>query len=80
MATKAATASTPAAVRMKQGDRFLRIKDVLARVPINRVTLWKLEQDGKFPKHITIASRTPVYLESEVEAWMAQRLAASDAA
>lgn len=37
--------------------RILRTKDVVRMIGLSRVTIWRLEHDGKFPKHQNIGKR-----------------------
>jgi prophage regulatory protein len=55
------------------GKRILSQRAVLARVPVSRTTLWRLERDGHFPKRIQISANRVGWLESDVEAWMEER-------
>ncbi len=57
--------ATPAA----EPTRFLRIRDVLNRVPVSRATIYRLMGKDKFPKSFEVGS-TSFWLESEVVDWM----------
>ncbi|NSZ63501.1 AlpA family phage regulatory protein [Agrobacterium tumefaciens] len=52
--------------------RFLRVKQVLERVPVGRTTIWRMTETGEFPRSIKIGSST-VWVESEVDEWMRER-------
>jgi prophage regulatory protein len=58
-------------------DRFLRLSAVLDRTALTRPTLYRLVQDGKFPKQIHIGPGCVAWLESDVHNWMSERIAAS---
>lgn len=66
MFTQAAPAADP--------TRFLRIKDVLDRVPVSRPTIYRLMKKDEFPKCVTIGCSS-LWLESEVNAWMQEKIA-----
>jgi prophage regulatory protein len=54
-------------------DRFLRFKEVARRVGLSRTTIWRLEQEQRFPARRKISSRTVAWLESEIEQWIGGR-------
>lgn len=61
---------------LKSGDRFLSIHQVLEKTSFaSKTTIYDLERDGNFPKKIPLWGRRVAFLESEVLAWMANRLA-----
>ena len=49
-------------------DRFLRLPQVLERVPVSKSTWWKGIRDGIFPKGIKLSTRTTAWRESEIDA------------
>ena len=53
--------------------RFVRRKDVLARIGLSEATVWRLERSGQFPKARRIGVRAVAYLEEEITAWIASR-------
>ncbi len=60
--------------------RFLRQKEVTHRTGIPRPTLYYMIGLGKFPKQISLGGgKSVAWLESDVMAWMAERIAASKA-
>ncbi len=66
MQTEAAPADT---------KRFLRIKDVLKRVPVSRNTIYRMMNKGEFPKNIELGS-VSVWIEKEVDDWMDAKVSA----
>jgi prophage regulatory protein len=54
-------------------DRILLKRTVLERVPVNHVTLWRMERRGDFPQRVQISPGRVGWLESEVNAWLEQR-------
>jgi prophage regulatory protein len=58
-------------------DRYLRIKDVVAMLSISRSSIYRMVQEGKFPKQIKLTERTAVWKLSAINAWVAERENAS---
>ena len=56
--------------------RIIRKPEVLARVGVSDTTLWRMEQNGQFPKRRTIGAGIAGWLSTEVDAWF-QELEAS---
>jgi len=61
-------------------DTFLRLPDVIARTGIGRSTIYRLIQEGTFPKMIKLSERTSVWSELEVCKWMTEQKAKSSEA
>jgi prophage regulatory protein len=61
-------------------SRLLSHEDLVAKgVPYSRVTLWRLEKQGKFPKRVPISPARFCYVESEIDAYVEALIAARDA-
>ncbi len=60
-------------------QRVLRRQDVEKATGFPRSTIYRLISEGQFPKPIPISARAVGWLESEVSAWLEQRIAARDA-
>jgi prophage regulatory protein len=56
--------------------RVLSQKAVLDRVPVSRVTLWRMERAGLFPGRIKISQNRIGWIEADVDAWLEERKAA----
>ena len=54
--------------------RFLRIQDVLRRVPVSRPTIYRMMEKGEFPKAVKLGSRS-LWLESEIDQYMKDKVA-----
>ena len=50
---------------------LLKIGEVEARTGISRVTIWRLERSGKFPRRRRLSSQTVRWIDSEIEEWIA---------
>ena len=62
------------------GDRFLRVRQILNFLPVSRSTFYQMVADGRLPlQPVRLSSRCTVYRESEVREAI-ERMAAADAA
>jgi prophage regulatory protein len=53
--------------------RFIRTRQVLEMIGVGRTTLWKMVQEGSFPRPVRITERNSGYLLEAVEEWMQLR-------
>jgi len=60
-------------------SRLIRLSEVRERVPFGRSTLYLLMSQGDFPKPIHIGKRAVAWLESDITAWIENRLSAASA-
>lgn len=58
--------------------RFLSKKQVKELVTYSLAHTARLEAEGRFPKRVPIGRGRVAYVESEVQDWMASRVAARD--
>ena len=58
-------------------DRFMREAEVRRLTGLSRTTRWRLEKRDKFPKRRQISDNAIAWLESEVRAWMVERVEAA---
>jgi prophage regulatory protein len=63
-------ASTPAVI---DGERFLRLPEVIAKVGLGRTAILDCQHRGEFPHSIKLASRAVVWRQSDVVKWMDAR-------
>ena len=61
-------------------QRLLRLPDVLSRVPLSRSQLYLEMEAGRFPKPIKISERANAWLEADIDAFIAAKLEAREAA
>jgi len=47
--------------------RYVRLKQILDRIPVSKSTWWQWCKDGKAPQPIKLSVRTTVWLESEID-------------
>ncbi len=64
-------------LRTTQSDEvemeFLRETEVCQKVKLSRVTIWRMEKNGLFPKRRQVAPKSVRWLRQEVEEWMQSR-------
>lgn len=53
--------------------KILRAKDVTERTGLSRVTLWRRERVGTFPRRRDIGGGRVGWIESEINDWIANR-------
>ena len=63
----------------REPTRLLSIRQVCNRVPYHRVYIHRLVARGAFPKPVKTGKRRNGWIEAEVEAWIAERIARRDA-
>lgn len=54
-------------------DRFLRFDAVAHMIGLSRSTIWRMEQEGRFPKRVQLGSKSVAWRLSDVNSWMATR-------
>lgn len=61
-------------------NRFIRLKEVVRRVGISKSNIYRLIPDGKFPRPIQLGPNSVAWLESEVSAWVNDKIEQARAA
>jgi prophage regulatory protein len=59
-------------------SKLLRLEEVLARVPISKSSVLRQVADGLFPRPVRVGERRVAWVEDELIAWQAARIAARD--
>jgi prophage regulatory protein len=59
--------------------QMLRLSAVLEKTGLSRSTVHRLEAQGKFPRRASLSGNAVGYLNTEIEEWIIDRLAARDA-
>lgn len=57
--------------------QFLSLPSVLEKTSISRASVYNFMREGSFPKQINLGARKVGWLNSEIETWIAERVAAS---
>lgn len=58
--------------------RVLKLKDVLSKTGLGKTSLYALIKQSQFPKPISLGLRAVGWLESEIEAWIQEKINARD--
>jgi prophage regulatory protein len=61
-------------------QRFLRMSEVKSRVGLSKATIYRLVAKGCFPRSIRLGEASVAWLEEDVIAWIAARVAESRSA
>ena len=56
-------------------DRVQRWQEVRDRIGLSRSTVWRKVCSGTFPKPVPLGPQSVGWLETEVSAWLASRVA-----
>jgi len=52
-------------------QRLVRLAEVKQRVGLSRASIYKRMSEGKFPKSRSLGARCVVWIESEIDEWIA---------
>ena len=53
--------------------KILSPKEVVTLTGLSKVTLWRLEKSGKFPKRVNLTACRVGWVESEINEWISGR-------
>ena len=70
------TRDHPRNERTRAPTRILRLPEVMARTGLSRSTIYAWRVAGRFPQAVPLGTRCVGWIESEVEAWLRERIAA----
>jgi len=59
--------------------RMLRLGEVESRTGLRRATIYKRAKEGSFPRPVSLGKNSSGWVEAEINAWLAERVAARDA-
>ena len=57
--------------------RFIRLPQVKEITCLSKSSIYRLIEDGDFPKQIALGARSVVWVRSQVEDWCNQKVAAA---
>lgn len=60
--------------------RFMRLTEVMQMTGLRKTTIYQLQSDGDFPQRVQITAHCVGWIESEVQAWLNQRVGSRQAA
>lgn len=52
-------------------QRLIRLAEVKQRVGLSRASIYKRMSEGKFPKSRSLGARCAVWIEAEIDEWIA---------
>ena len=59
---------------------FIRMRGLLARIPVSKSTIWTWVQEGKFPAPFKLSDRITVWRAADVARWETEKTQACNAA
>ncbi len=68
----------PDAMKRPRHLRYIRLREVCQRVGLRQSTIYRLIGLGKFPKQVKLSEHASAWVETEVEKFMAARIAERD--
>ncbi|WP_421330368.1 helix-turn-helix transcriptional regulator [Aeromonas veronii] len=60
--------------------RFIRMREVTQKTGLSKSSIYDLMAQGLFPKTVNLGGRSVAFVEAEIDAWMAERIAARNVA
>ena len=64
-------------MQLQKSQYIIRLRQAILKTGLSRSTIYTLIKLGDFPKQIQLSPRTMGFLESEIDEWIAGRIAAS---
>ena len=58
-------------------ETLIRFAEVRRRTGFSKTWIYRLISEGRFPTPVRTGTRAVVFVESEIDAWIAARIAAS---
>lgn len=58
-------------------ENLIRLPEVQRRTGYGKAWIYKLINAGKFPQSVKIGTRSIAFIESEIDAWVANKIAES---
>ncbi|WGL98654.1 AlpA family transcriptional regulator [Arsenophonus sp. aPb] len=58
-------------------NKLIRLSEVLHRTGYSKAWIYKLIKENEFPQQVKIGARSIAFIESEVDEWIANKIAAS---
>lgn len=59
--------------------RFIRVRETIQKTGLSKSSIYDLMAQGQFPQTVRLGGRSVAFVESEVDTWMAERIAARHA-
>ena len=64
-------------MQLQNSQYIIRLSQAILKTGLSRSTIYTLIKLGDFPKQIQLSPRTMGFLESEIDEWIAGRIASS---
>jgi prophage regulatory protein len=64
-------------MQFQNSKYIIRLRQAILKTGLSRSTIYTLIKLGDFPQQIKLSPRTMGFLESEIDEWIAGRIAAS---
>ncbi|AXH64442.1 helix-turn-helix transcriptional regulator [Providencia hangzhouensis] len=58
-------------------ENLIRLPEVMRRTGYGKAWIYRLIETGQFPKSVKIGTRSIAFVESEVDEWVANKIAES---
>jgi prophage regulatory protein len=58
---------------LEDAMEYLNSKTIVKMTSLSRVTIWRLERDGKFPKRVQLSPRRVGWREDEIQEWISKK-------
>ncbi|UKH19990.1 helix-turn-helix transcriptional regulator [Actinobacillus pleuropneumoniae] len=55
-------------------QRFIKIDEVIAVTTLSETQIYRKMKAGEFPKNISIGANSKVWLESEIQDWITEKI------
>ncbi len=59
---------------MDEPDRLLRWQELKKWIPLSRSNVYRMMDEGTFPRPINLGARSVAWFESDIDAWIQERL------
>lgn len=64
---------------MQFNMKLLRLSEVRSRIPLSRASIYRKISTGEFPRPYNLGGHAVAWLESDIQGWIAERVAAGQA-
>ena len=59
---------------MEANERFIRLDELISKTGLGRSTIYRMMDNGEFPKPINLTSNKVAWLQSEINNWMQSKV------
>lgn len=76
-ASPSAQPDVPCDLRRSEPVRMLRLAEVATMTGLSKAKVYELQRQGDFPQRVQLTAGRVAWVEAEVQAWLAARIASS---